>query len=245
MRSGNGSREPDRTGADLMPTTVHGQTVGMAQTTDVRRVLVVDDQRSFAQSLEVVIDSQDDLACVGTASTGPDAVDLVRRKRPAVVLMDVGLPGIDGVEATRQVVSEQPDIDVIILTGIPDATVLARAASAGAQAFLLKDSSIKEILGAIRASHRHGQIDVGSDAIRRFVDADASPSLEELTQRELEVLGLLAEGRQPKEIARSLGISLHTCRGYVKNVLSKLGAHSALEAVVLAHRRGLITLGGD
>ena len=132
----------------------------------------------------------------------------------------------------------------MILTGLPDATVLARAASAGAQAFLLKDSSVEEILGAIRSSHRAGQMDVDSDAIRQFVGAESSRSFEEITQRELEVLGLLAEGRQPKEIARSLGISLHTCRGYVKNLLSKLGAHSALEAVVIAHRQGLISLHG-
>jgi DNA-binding NarL/FixJ family response regulator len=245
VRSGNGSREPDRTGVDMMRGLAGGHTVEMASTTEIRRVLIVDDQRSFAQSLEVVIDSQDDLRCVGIAATGLDAVDLVRREQPAVVLMDVGLPGIDGIEATKQVVQEYPEIVVIILTGIPDATVLARAAAAGAQAFLLKDSSVEEILGAIRASHRHGQIDVGSDALRRFVDDEGTASIEELTQRELEVLGLLAEGRQPKEIARALGISLHTCRGYVKNVLAKLGAHSALEAVVLAHRRGLIALGAE
>lgn len=221
-----------------------GHTVDVDREAEVRRVLVVDDQRSFAQSLEVVIDAQQDLTCVGTAATGEDGIDLVRRERPSVVLMDVDLPGIDGVEATRQVIDENPATDVVILTGLPDATVLARAASAGAQAFLLKDSSVEEILGAIRSSHRAGQMDVDSDAIRQFVGAESSPSIEEMTQRELEVLGLLAEGRQPKEIARSLGISLHTCRGYVKNLLSKLDAHSALEAVVVAHRQGLISLNG-
>lgn len=219
-----------------------GQTEAMNRSVGVRRVLVVDDQRSFAQSLGVVIDAQDDLTCVGAASTGEEAVDMAKREQPTVILMDVDLPGIDGVEATRRVIAENPEIDVVILTGLPDATVLARAATAGAQAFLLKDSSVDEILGAVRSSHRHGQIDVGSDAIRQFIGADSSPALEEITQRELEVLGMLAEGRQPKEIARSLGISLHTCRGYVKNLLTKLGAHSALEAVVIAHRQGLISL---
>ena len=207
-----------------------------------KRVLVVDDQRAFAQSLEVVIDSQEDLVSLGVATTGEEAVERARADRPSVVLMDVGLPGMDGVEATRQIVEHDADVGVVVLTGVPDASVLARAASAGACAFLLKDSSVAEILEAVRTADQRGAMGVDSAAIARMLDArDESPDAA-LTHRELEVLGLLAHGRQPKQIAHSLGITVNTCRGYVKNVLAKLDAHSALEAVVEAHRRGLISL---
>ncbi len=210
-----------------------------------RRVLIVDDQRSFAQSLEVVVDAQDDLTCIGTSSTGEDAVRRVQAEGPQVVVMDVDLPGIDGIEATAQLLENAGEISVVILTGIPDATVLARAASAGACAFLLKASSSEEILDAIRSDHRRsGHLDVDASAINQLLgpSADTAGDADRITQRELEVLGLLAQGRQPKEIARLLGISVHTCRGYVKNILAKLDAHSALEAVVIAHREGLISL---
>ena len=212
-----------------------------------RRVLVVDDQRSFAQSLEVVVDAQDDLVCIGTAGSGEDAVRRALEEKPAVVVMDVDLPGMDGIDATARIVEQDADISVVILTGIPDATVLARAASAGACAFLLKDSSVTEILEALRSSHRSGHLDVDAAAIKQVLGGPERPEgdLDQITQRELEVLGLLAQGRQPKEIARLLGISVHTCRGYVKNLLSKLHAHSALEAVIIAHRHGLISLGSN
>jgi DNA-binding NarL/FixJ family response regulator len=206
------------------------------------RVLVVDDQVAFAESLAMVIGAQDDLDCVGWVGSGEEAVELAASERPSVVLMDVALPGIDGVEATRQVREVAPDVDVVVLTGTPDASVLARSASAGACAFLLKDSSVSEILEAVRTAHRGGGMGLDAATIGHLLDDGGTAAEAALTQRELEVLGLLARGQQPKEIARSLGITVNTCRGYVKNVLAKLGAHSALEAVVEAHRLGLITL---
>ena len=213
--------------------------------THSRRVLIVEDQRSFAESLEVVVDSQYDMVCVGSVLTGEAAIERAEQDAPTVVLMDVDLPGIDGVETTARLVDQHPDVKVVMLTGIPDATVLARAASAGACAFLLKDSSVGEILDAIRSNNpRTGRLDVDADAINQMLSADEGDGtqIDHITQRELEVLGLLAQGRQPKEIARTLGISLHTCRGHVKSLLTKLDAHSALEAVVVAHREGLISL---
>jgi DNA-binding NarL/FixJ family response regulator len=215
-----------------------------ATSTATKRVLVVDDQRAFAQSLEVVIDSQDDLVSLGVATTGEEAVERARADHPSVVLMDVGLPGIDGVEATKQILEHDPGVGVVVLTGVPDASVLARAASAGACAFLLKDSSVVEILEAVRTADQRGAMGVDSGAIAHLLESSETDADASLTQRELEVLGLLAQGRQPKQIAHSLGITVNTCRGYVKNVLAKLDAHSALEAVVEAHRRGLISLDG-
>lgn len=208
-----------------------------------RRVLVVDDQLAFAQSLELVIGAEDDLVCVGTAGTGEEAVERAAADPPSVVLMDVHLPGIDGIEATRRITEATGgDVDVVVLTGVPDASVLARAASAGACAFLLKDSSVSEIVDAVRNADGGGTMGVGSTALTQLTEHNVESS--PLTQRELEVLGMLAEGRQPKQIAYQLGITVNTCRGYVKNVLAKLEVHSALEAVVEAHRRGLISLDG-
>lgn len=209
------------------------------------RVLIVDDQRAFAQSLQVVLEAQDDVDWVEVAGTGEDAIDLAREQRPDVVVMDIELPGIDGVEATGRLRELDPDLRVVVLTGIPDAAVLARVASAGACAFLLKNSSVEEILDGIRDASPHDEVEVDAAAIRELAQngEDTLPgTADRLTQRELEVLGLLAEGRQPKEIARTMGIALTTCRGYVKSLLAKLGAHSALEAVVIANRTGLISL---
>lgn len=211
------------------------------------RVVVVDDQRSFAESMAVVVDSQPDMCCVAVARNHDEAVRAAREHEPDVILMDVGLPGVDGVETTAHVMREHPGTRVVVLTGRPDVTVLARAAAAGATAFLLKDSSVEEVLDAIRTSSST-RVQVDSNALTTILDQDdrqRPPGLDELTQRELEVLGELGRGHQPKQIARVLGIALPTCRGYIKTLFQKLGAHSALEAVVLAHRYGLLQPGDD
>ena len=206
-------------------------------------VLLVDDQRAFVESIAIVIDSQPDLDCVGVATTAADGVTAAARVRPDVVIMDLMLPDFDGVEATSRIVEGDEDTRVVILTGRPDATALARAAAAGATAFMMKSSSVEEILDAVRQpANRRLQID--PDALLPLLsDHGAPPGVSELTQRELEVLGQLAEGHQPKQIARQFGITLPTCRGYIKAIFQKLGAHSALEAVILAHRYGVIDLG--
>lgn len=206
-----------------------------------RTVLIVDDQRTFADSIAAVVDNEPDLRCVGTLSTGEAAVERCASELPDVILMDVDMPGIGGVEATRQIVDQHRDAHVVVLTGVADATVLARAASVGARSFLLKDAPVGDVLDAVRSTDLRRSMDVDPDAIERLLDGPGGRELS-LTPRELEVLGLLATGQQPKQIARALGISLHTCRGYIKNILQALDAHSALEAVVEAHRRGLIRL---
>ncbi|MFP5579245.1 MAG: response regulator transcription factor [Acidimicrobiia bacterium] len=207
-----------------------------------RRVLVVDDQRSFADSLALVIDSVEDLTCIGTAASGEEAVERCAVDAPDVVLMDVDMPGIDGVEATRRIADANPDVHVVVLTGAADAGTLGRAAGAGARAFLLKDSALAEILDSVRSVGGRGAMGVDDDVTARLLGSEQDGPGPQLTYRELEVLAMLAQGRQPKEVAHHLGISLHTCRGYVKNILATLNCHSALEAVVEAHRRGIIHL---
>lgn len=205
-------------------------------------VLLVDDQRAFVESIAIVIGAQPDLQCVGVTTTAAGGVAEAIRVRPDVVIMDVMLPDFDGIEATAKIICNLPATRVVILTGRPDATALARAATAGACAFMMKSSSIEEILDAVRQPpSRRLQID--PDALTSLLTGHAvPPGVSELTQRELEVLGQLAEGHQPKQIARHFGITLTTCRGYIKAIFQKLGAHSALEAVILAHRCGVIDL---
>lgn len=205
-------------------------------------VLLVDDQRAFVESIAIVIDVQPDLECVGVTTCAGDGVKAAARLRPDVVIMDLMLPDFGGIEATSKITQNDADTRVVILTARPDATALARAASAGAAAFLMKSSSIEEILDAVRQpSTRRLQID--PDALSSLLEENSvPPGVAELTQRELEVLAQLAEGHQPKQIARHLGITLTTCRGYIKAIFQKLGAHSALEAVILAHRLGVIDL---
>jgi DNA-binding NarL/FixJ family response regulator len=206
------------------------------------RVLLVDDQRAFVESIAIVIDAQPDLECVGVATCAGDGVKEAARLQPHVVIMDLMLPDFDGVEATAEITRNCPDCRVLILTARPDATALARAAAAGATAFMMKSSSVEEILDAVRQPPTR-RLQIDPEALTSLLqDHSVPPGVAELTQRELEVLGELAEGHQPKQIARHLGITLTTCRGYIKAIFQKLGAHSALEAVVLAHRFGVISL---
>lgn len=210
----------------------------------IRRVLVVDDQRTFSDLLQLALDVQDDLECVGVALTASDALTMVAEEAPDVVLMDVQLPDTDGIEATRRVKAEHPDTDVLILTGRPDATLVARAADAGASGFLVKDHPLESILSGVR-SGSPGTMVVEPVALATLLDTGANGTADVvLTNRELTVLSLLGEGVAPKQIAYRLGISLHTTRGYVKSILRKLDSHSVLEAVVTAQRRGLLAASG-
>lgn len=222
-----------------MTLTTTDQTGGAAT---IRRVLVVDDQRAFSELLALALDVQDDLECAGVALTKADALALVAEERPDVVLMDIHLPDGCGIEATRELKELCPDCDVLILTGRPDASLLARAADAGASGFLVKDHSLEVILTNLRRP-RENTMRVEPATLAGLLQGDhrgdEAPRVS-LTNRELTVLGLLGEGVAPKQVAYRLGISLHTARGYVKSILRKLDSHSVLEAVVTAQRLGLL-----
>lgn len=210
------------------------------------RVLVVDDHLSFSGAIGIAIDAQDDLACVGAASSVAEAVDGVRRHQPDVILMDIYLPDGDGIEATERIVALSPSTRVLILTGHTDVDVLARAANAGACGFLPKESPIGAVIRAIRSA-RDGQLLVDGSTlaailgrVRRHGAAEPPGDAPTLTRRERDVLALMGQGLDPHAIAKELGISLHTCRGYQKSIMAKLDAHSQLETVVIATRQGLI-----
>ncbi|MFZ3569903.1 response regulator [Streptomyces sp. BH097] len=219
------------------------------------RVLVVEDQRAMADALEIALGVQPDLDCVGAVRTVEEALPLVAAHGPHVVLMDIHLPGADGIEGTRRIRAEHPGTRVLLLTADTDPGQLVAATEAGAAGFLAKDSAFPAVLAAVRAP-AEGPMYVeestlgilvaaigssGGAAARQRRDADGAG----LTSREREVLRLMGRGLGPRAIAERLVVSPHTARGHVKRVMAKLGAHSQLEAVVLAARSGLLRVSAD
>ena len=212
------------------------------------KVLIVDDHRTFAEALALVLESQPGIRCTGLVTAVDDALDHLRQVRCDVVVMDVALPGEDGIQGTQRMRAAHPRTRVIILTDRVEAAVLAAAVDAGAAAFLPKAGPLVDVVDAILAPPDRSLIigaqtplHVISDAMggreRRARDQAGAGML---TRREVEVLERLAGGLSAAAVAEELGISLHTCRGHIKSVLSKLQAHSQLEAVVTAWQLGLI-----
>lgn len=209
------------------------------------RVLVVEDQQTLAGALRIAIDAQPDMDCVGAVGTAEEALALAAATGPDTVLMDIRLPGADGIEATRQIKAACPRARVLILTADATPARLAAAAAAGASGFLAKDSPFPDILAAIRAPI-DGKILVERDTLEALVKSldrasppsGPMPDRARLTARERQVLALMGEGLDPQAIAQRLVISHHTARGHIKNIMMKLGAHTQLEAVVIATRAG-------
>lgn len=210
-----------------------------------QRVLVVDDHRTFAELLMMALAAEPDLECVGRASTAREAYRLVDELAPDLVVMDVQMPDIDGIEATRRLLSKRPDLRVVVLTAHTDPSYLVRAAAAGACAFLPKDGGLEEMLATLRSATQ-GMLVLQPDQLaalaahRDPVPPARANNVDALTPREREVLELLAQGLDPRSISRLLGISLNTSRGHVKSLLAKLHAHTQLEAVVNARRLGIL-----
>jgi DNA-binding NarL/FixJ family response regulator len=205
----------------------------------------VDDHTTFADLLALALNAEPDFTCVGTASGVAKALTMVDELRPDVVLMDVRLGDGDGIAATAELTQLYPELRVVVLTANTDTTLMQRAADAGACCLLPKDGSLPDMLQALRSSRRGGL--VVHPALLSALTADRprrrSDYLPPLTRRERDVLRMLAEGSDPRAIAKDLGIAVATCRGYVKSLLLKLDAHSQLEAVVIATNHGLVSVG--
>lgn len=206
-------------------------------------VLIVDDHTMFAEGLARSLSDSLDIEVVGCASTGREAEELCRDAAPDVVLMDFGLPDQDGALTTRAVRADAPEIKVVMLTSLVDDSVVLSAIDAGCSGYVTKDMQISELVEAIRATHA-GEALIAPAMLARLLPR-LRPSYRgvgsDLTAREREVLGLLAEGLPNKDIADRLVISLNTVRTHVQNVLTKLQAHSKLEAVAVATRERIIT----
>jgi DNA-binding NarL/FixJ family response regulator len=220
-------------------------TVGDTQ----RSVLCVDDQRTFVDALRLAVDSGDDgdLRCAGSAGSVAEAIELMEHVPVDVVVLDFDLPDVDGIEGTRRLKALHPDVRVLILTGLADLDIYLRALSAGADGFFAKDTPVGELLSHLRSTAVGGLAldDFTRQTLRARIGDEAwiggRAWRPDLTEREKEVLALLAAGVDSKSIARHLDITIHTCRSYVRNVLVKLGAHSQLEAVAIAHQAGLLS----
>ena len=216
-------------------------TAGDTATTPLR-VMVVDDHQTFADLLSLALSSEPDLQCIGTAGSAAEAVAMAVELKPDIVVMDIEMPRQDGVAATRRLREVVPDLVIVVVTAHRDPQWVLRATQAGASAFVPKNGSLPEMLDVLRRARNGGML-VAASAFGSAVTAPeptiSTPRVE-LTQRERDVLHCLNRGMAPKAIARVLGISLHTCRGYVKSLLVKLDAHSQLEAVAIAIRRGIV-----
>lgn len=214
------------------------------------RCLVVDDHLSFAQAMEQFLNLEDDIECVGTAVRVTDAVELVLKHRPDVVLLDVDLPDINGIEGTERIKAAMPLTKVLIITGHASVELMSRAAAAGASGFVPKEAPISETLRTIRTLQDGGMMvdhAVLTAVLHRLQETEARAKrraaiLGDLTDREMEVLVSMSRGLTPQSIAQDLGIRVSTVRGYQRSLFEKLGVHTQLEAVVVAIRQGLITL---
>ena len=219
-------------------------------------VLLVDDQALLRMGLRLVIESEPDLEVVGEASDGAVAVEQVAALRPDVVLMDIRMPGTDGIEATRRVVAEHPSTRVLVLTTFDVDEAAFAALRAGASGFLLKNARPEELVEAIRTVASGSSV-VAPRIVRRMLDLfaphlpaggdvdaarpdDLGPLLRTLTPRELDVLRCVAEGLSNAEIAERLVLSATTVKTHVGNMLAKLGLRDRVQAVILAYESGLV-----
>ena len=209
-------------------------------------VLIADDERLVRRGLRMILDADPSIRVLGEASDGGQAVDAAARLAPDVVLMDIRMPVLDGLEATRRIVALDPDPPrVIVLTTFDLDEYVFGALRAGASGFLLKDAREDHLLSAIRIAADGGAL-FAPAATRRLVGrfATGTPSaatmaaIDELTPRELDVLGLLAAGRTNAEIANTLGVTTHTAKTHVAHVLGKLDLRDRAQAVILAYEAG-------
>jgi DNA-binding NarL/FixJ family response regulator len=214
------------------------------------RVLIADDQALVRTGFRVILDAESDLEVVGEAGDGRETVELVQQKRPDVVLMDIRMPNLDGIEATRRVIPLPQAPRVLMLTTFDLDEYVYEALRAGASGFLLKDAGADELLHAVRVVAA-GEALLSPSITRRLIadyarrpPASEQPAaLAELTPRELEVLRLLARGLSNGEIARELVLGEATVKTHVARVFQKLHLHDRAQAVVLAYETGLIVPG--
>jgi len=214
-----------------------------ARVSEKLRILLADDHPLFRDGLKALLSSVADAEVVGEAATGSEVVETALELQPEVVLMDLHMPGLNGIEATRRIVGSSPHVGVLVLTMVEDDDAVFAAMRAGARGYLVKGSSQAEILSAIRAVGA-GEAVFGPAIARRLIEYFASASVSpqafpELTQREREVLELIARGEGNAAIARELTISQKTVRNHVSNIFTKLQVVDRAQAIVKAREAGI------
>jgi DNA-binding NarL/FixJ family response regulator len=205
----------------------------------VIRVFIVDDQTLFRESLVGMISSQADLMVVGQAADGEEAVRQVIQLQPDLVLMDIGLPRLDGLQAVVRIRDRLPAVKVIAITIYASESFFRRAMKAKVDSFLLKDARLEELVAAIRLTFRGSGLFNGR-LMRSYLASERASDPDALTERELEVLKALAEGSPNRTIASRLKISEKTVRNHVSNIYAKLSVSGRAEAVLFAAREGLV-----
>ncbi len=209
------------------------------------RVLLVDDQRLVREGLRVLLEMEPDIEAVFEAEDGAQALEVYARHRPHVVLMDIRMPGMDGVEATRRLLQMDPQARVLILTTFDDDTYILEGLRAGARGYLLKDASREELMAALRTVAAGGALfapRVAETALGALSQGAVTPPMgliEPLTERELEILRLMAQGLNNKQIAERLHLAHGTVKNYVSRILAKLGVENRAQAVRWFWEQGL------
>jgi two-component system, NarL family, response regulator NreC len=216
--------------------------------TGVVRILLADDHTVMRAGLRLLLERHENFEVVGEAADGRQAVEIAAEQKPAVVVMDVAMPHLNGVEAARQILSRNPDIAIVMLSMHSDESYVLRSLKAGARAYLLKDSAEADLIAAIKAiTEGRSFFSPGvrallkEDYIYRLQKFGADDTYELLTAREREVLQLVAEGRSNKEVAGLLGLSLYTVETHRTHILQKLNLHSVPELILYAVRKGIIS----
>jgi NarL family two-component system response regulator LiaR len=214
-----------------------------SQTPQTIRVMLVDDHNVVRSGLATFLRAYDDLELVGEASNGAEAVDLCHRNKPDVILMDLMMPEMDGIAATRAILKEYPEVKVIAMTSFEEEELVQGVLAAGAISYLLKNVTSDELAAAIRAASL-GKSTLSPEAAKALIQATRpteQPWLE-LTEREMEVLGLVVQGQSNRQIADGMFISVATVKAHVSSILSKLQVSSRAEAIAYAIRHKLVTL---
>jgi two-component system, NarL family, response regulator NreC len=211
------------------------------------RILLADDHSLLREGLRLLLEKQPEFAVVGEAGDGREAVRLAEELQPDVVVMDIAMPELNGIEATRRIVNGLPGTSVLILSMHHDESYVARALKAGARGYLLKDSLKADLLSAVLAvtggrsffSPKVSRI-LQEDYMRKLTGGDVEDSFDLLTDREREILQLVAEGKTNKEVASRLNLSVHTVDTHRGNILQKLSLHSVPELILYAVRKKII-----
>ena len=212
------------------------------------RIVIADDHTILRNGLRLLLERQPEFVVVGEASTGREAIEIAQRESPEVVLMDIGMPAMNGIEATARITSALPKTAVVILSVHSDESYILRALKAGARGYLLKDSAESDLIQAVRAvaagkaffSPAVSKV-LAEDYIRQMRHRGLEDPYDLLTARERELLQLIAEGKSAKEIAALLNLSAHTVDTHRGNLMQKLRVHSIPELILYAVRKGIIS----
>jgi len=212
------------------------------------RIFIADDHRIVRDGLRSLIERENDLELVGMATNGRQALQMTRKLKPDVVIMDISMPDLNGIDATSQIVDEVPDVKVIALSMHSEKLLIDGMLRAGAAGYLLKESAFEELIKAIRivcAGKKYLSPDVTDIVLRDYLSPskdNADPQMQDLTLREREVLQLIAEGGTTKEVASRLNISIKTVESHRGRIMEKLGLHTVAELTKYAVRHGITSL---